>query len=164
MKTGLITFVVALILFGDANAQYQKMAKSNSVNVSGFGSHLNLSWTKQMTNRNSLTLGGFYFSDNSKAIDTDNLGVDVNFDRWVWRLGSFYISSGSGIFLNHTNAQSAAGGHANDINYGFNLRGEVEFYPVWWFVFAAQANQMIFLGSEFFNSKFVLGLGVKVVF
>lgn len=154
----------AFVLFGDAGAQYQKMARSNSANLSGFGSHLNASWTKHLTVRNSVTLGGFYFSDNSKSIETDNLGADISFDRWLWRLGSFYVNSGSGVFLNHTNAQSPAGGHANDISFGLDLRGELEFYPVWWLIFSVQANQMIFFGSEFFNSKFILGWGAKVVF
>lgn len=164
LKSIIILLVLLPGLGPEAYAQYQKMSKASSVNLSGFSSHINIGWTRQLDNRNNLTLSGFYFTDDSEAIATDNFGVDASMSRWFWRLGNAYVSGGSGLFLNHTNASSPAGGQAGDLSMGISIRAELEYYTSWWLIFFGRANQMLFLSSDFFNTKFILSWGAKVVF
>lgn len=159
-----LTVLLVLGISSHAQAQYQKMSKANSINLSGFTSYANLAWSKQLTNRNSITVGGFYFQDETNFITTNNYGTEVNFNRWLFRVDNAYLSAGAGLFFAHTEAKSVASAKADDNTFGNDLRVELEYYPAWWLVVFGEIKQLIFFNSDFFNSKFIAGGGIKIVF
>lgn len=160
----LLTCLIALAVSSHAQGQYQKMSRASSINLSGSNSYFNLGWGKQLSSKYSLTLSGFYFRDEADSFSSDNFGANLGFDRWLLRIGDAYISGGTGIFLAHTDAESALGTGDGDVSFGFNLRGELEFYPTWWFIIFGEVKQFVFFGSDFFNSKFIGAGGIKFVF
>ena len=159
-----LTCLLAVVISSNVHAQYQKMAKANSLNVSGSRAYVNLGWTKQLSNRNSVTLSGSYFQDDAKFINTDNFSANLSFNRWLFRIGDAYLGAGTGLFFVHTKAKSAADEKAENNAFGSDLRAEVEYYPMWWFVIYAEVRQLIFFNSDFFDSKFIAGGGIKIVF
>lgn len=110
------------------------------------------------------TISGLYFRDETRVIKTDNFGADLGLSRWLLRFSDVYVGAGLGGYMLHTNAESAAGSEADDLSFGLDLRGEVEFYPLWWLVMFGEVKQLVFVGSDFFNRKFILGGGIKFVF
>ena len=156
--------LLAVLLAGEAQAQYQKMSKSSSINVSGFQDYINIGWSKNLSNRNSLNLNGFYFKDDDSIISRNNWGANLKFSRWFIRVSDFYVSGGFGTFFSRTNAKAINGIDDSDNSLGLDFGGQLEYFPRWWLVLYAELNQMVYFGSEYYRSKVVGGGGIKLVF
>ena len=156
--------VIALAFYGDLSAQYQKIVRSNTAKFAASESYATLGWSRQLDVRNSLTVRGLYFKDDTQRFSIDNFGVGLDFSRWLLRVGDAFVSGGTGVFILHTEGESAAATKADDFSGGASFNAEIEYYPTWWFVLFGEVRQMIFLGSDFFNSQVVAGGGLKFVF
>lgn len=159
-----LTCLLAFVLSSHVYAQYQKMARASSINLSAAASYANLGWSKQLSNKTNLAISGSYFQDEANSITSDNFSANLGLSRWLFRIGDAYISGGVGGFVAHTHAESAADTEDNDVSFGIDLRGELEFYPTWWLVLFGEVKQMEFFTSDFLNRKFIVGGGVKIVF
>ena len=163
MKTkliGLITILLSSSLF----AQYQKMEKASTINLSGFESYYHAEWSKQLSHRNNFTLGGFYFKDDNNVIKIENFVANLGLNHWLLKVSNLYLSAGGGAFFTSTRAESIADTKDKDISFGVETRAEVEYYLSWWLVLYGEVKQMKFFKSDYYNSKYVAGGGIKFVF
>ncbi len=160
-----ITFVLFMSLFVvNVQAQYQKMSKANTLNLSAFDSFYHVGWGKQFNNKTTFSVSGFYFDDDSRALSIDNYSGNIGINYWVIKVENFYFSVGGGLFFTQTHAESIAQTKDNDLSGGFEIKAEAEFYLTWWAILFGELKQLKYFDSDYYNSKFVPGIGFKVVF
>ena len=167
MKTRITaTLAVSLLLaaFTTADAQYQKMDNSQFLSAAGGPRYIAASWSKMLSNKSYLSLSQSYFTTSTRLFSTDNLLTELAFGRSWIRVGDVYLNAGLGGFLMYTTSQTIAKTTIDDISGGFDLRAEVEYLPLWWLAAIGEVRQLIFIASDFYNTRVLYGLGVRVYF
>ena len=64
----------------------------------------------------------------------------------------------------YTTSQTIAKTTIDDISGGFDLKAEVEYLPLWWLAVTGEVRQLIFIASDFYNTRVLYGLGLRVYF
>ncbi len=163
MKKIILVLFVSLFAV-NAQAQYQKMSKANTINLSAFDSFYHVGWGKQLSNKTSFSISAFYFDDDSRALSIDNYSGSIGLSHWVMKVDNFYLSLGGGLFFTQTHAESVAKTDDNDLSGGFEIKVEGEYYLTWWAMLFGELKQFKYFDSDYYNSKFIPGIGLKVVF
>ncbi len=159
-----VVCITLLTLFGSSQAQYQKMVRANSLRVAASDVYATVGWSRQLDVRTDFALRGIYFRDDTERFSIDNFGAGLDVSRWLFRFNDVFISGGAGVFIVHTEGESAAATKADDFSGGASFNAELEYYPTWWLVLSVEVRQLVFLGSDFFNSRILPGAGLKLVF
>jgi hypothetical protein len=153
-----------LASFSSANAQYHKMDNSQFLSVSAWPDYVTASWSRMLTNRTYISLSETYFKTSESQFSTDNFLTELAFMRsWV-RLGNLYLNGGGGGFLLYTTSETIQNRNINDFSFGFDLKGEIEYLPLWWLGLTGEVRQLFIIESDFFNTKVVYGFGLRFYF
>lgn len=165
MKTKMpLAAAILLTAFTSAGAQYQKMDNSQFLSASGAPHYVAASWSKMLTNKTYLSISQTYFTTSARQFSTDNLLTELAFGRAWLRLSDVYLNGGFGGFLMYTTSKTIASTTIDDISGGFDLKAEIEYLPLWWLAAVGEVRQLIFIASDFYNTRFLYGVGVRVYF
>lgn len=164
-----LTFGLLLGTFTAASAQYQKMDNSQFLSAAGAPNYLALSWSRMLTNKTYFSISETYFTtdysvNNEQLFSTDNFLTELALVRSWFRFTDVYLNGGLGGFLLYTTSKTIQDTKINDFSGGFDFRGELEYLPLWWLGITGEARQLVFIGSDFYDTRFFFGFGIRIYF
>ena len=161
-----VLWISALLIltFSEVFAQYHKTINTNTLNLAGFDSYYSLAFSRQTSKKANFSLSASYYEDDEDTSSLQNYIGNFSYSHSFLRIGNLYLNGGGGLFFTHTKAKDLAGTSARENSTGVSANVDLEYYLSNWLILSGDFKQMVFLNSDFYNSQFLYGFGLKIVF
>jgi len=157
---GLLTVLMVNQLF----AQYQKTINTNSLNISAFENYYSLAYSRQISKKDNIALSLSYYENKEDIFSNQNYVGNFCYKHSILRIHDIYLNGGGGFLFVYTKAEDIIGNNVTDNSTGLSANLDLEYYLSHWLILFGDFKQMLFLNSNFYNSQFLYGFGLKIVF